>query len=159
MNFGDLLKKSCRANLFATRWIPTSDKLGLYLITSQQNGLRNVYVFKTNVISCNYPSYEGLFSNSITAGHLKVGFHLAMSSPPKVPPAPRPAATVDALATLRGMGFEELVASASLQAAGGGGLGLGWVGGVGLGWKAWGYGFSDHPNKVPPSEVLTQFAP
>ena len=41
------------------------------------------------------------------------------SSSSSVPPAPRPAATVDALATLRGMGFEELVASASLQAAGG----------------------------------------
>jgi len=37
---------------------------------------------------------------------------------------------MDALATLRGMGFEELVASASLQAAGGGDWG--WVGGVGL---------------------------
>ena len=43
----------------------------------------------------------------------------AASSSSSVPPAPRPAATVDALATLRGMGFEELVASASLQAAGG----------------------------------------
>lgn len=85
-----------------------------------------------------------------------MGFHLAMSPPPKVPPAPRPAATVDALATLRGMGFEELVASASLQAAGGGGLGLGWVG---LGWKASGHLCSDHPNEVPPPEVLTQFAP
>jgi len=43
----------------------------------------------------------------------------AASSSSSVPPAPRPAATMDALATLRGMGFEELVASASLQAAGG----------------------------------------
>ena len=55
-----------------------------------------------------------------------------MSSPPQVPPAPRPAATVDALATLRGMGFEELVASASLQAAGGGDGWLGWVEGLGV---------------------------
>ena len=76
-----------------------------------------------------------------------------MSPPPKVPPAPRPAATVDALATLRGMGFEELVASASLQAAGWGDGWLGWVGRLGCTCSG---GSSQQGN--PPSEVLTQFA-
>ena len=36
-----------------------------------------------------------------------------------------------------------------------GGIGVGLEG---LGWKAWGHLFSDHPNKVPPPEGLTQFA-